>query len=153
LENRSRGEFENIDFQRGNKKLPVGTIYDIHERWWGRLDLFDQESVYIEWIFPVKYKIDGLVESYPLTNDEINVKLFIKTIFQLKLIISIKLLNNDLDLRKTVQENLISSFKLILSIFGMKFKENRIINGTISRSENFAEGYNYLLRFDFSCFN
>ena len=79
MEKKTREEFENIDFQRGHKILPIGTIYDIHSRWWGRLDLFDQESVYIEWLFPVKDKKEsgGLVESYLLTDDEIKVKLFV----------------------------------------------------------------------------
>ena len=47
-----------------------------------------------------------------------------------------------------------SSFKLVLSIFGMTFlKENQIVPGTISRSEIFAEGYNYLLKFNFMIYN
>lgn len=61
-------------------------------------------------------------------------------------ILFLKLIDNDVGLRNIVQDNILDSLRLVLSLFGMDFKEKPIIYGVISPKIHYAEGFNYLLK-------
>ena len=90
LSDKWRDGFENINFLRGHKNLPEGNIYMIQSKWVRRYDLVDQEPGYIEWLFPLKTKktVEKKLESYPLTDLELNVFKKKKFNFLIKLKIS-----------------------------------------------------------------
>lgn len=76
MADKEREQYENIEFQRGHRELKLGTINEIHIKWWDRLDLLDQDCGYIDWLFPVKHKtelVNDEVQSYEVTNAELDV--------------------------------------------------------------------------------